>query len=72
MASTQKQLLETIKQQCQSADERFPDYRYQLFAAVADILATERSHRDHPTNVVQKITDKCEALGDLIARESQR
>lgn len=71
MSVPQRQLIETITQQCERIEERFPKYRKRLLESIAEIVAVERSHMISHTNVVQKIADQCEALGDLLARDAK-
>ena len=70
MGASQKQLIDVFKRQCQAREDRYSGYRKDLLVALADIANIERSHNIAPTNVVQKIYDQCEALGDLTMRKT--
>jgi len=66
VAVPQRQLLETIKTQCDQLEERFPGYRKAVFEKLAEIVSLEKGNTKTPTYIVQKIGDQCEALGDLL------
>ena len=71
MGTTQRQLRDTVQANANRAEERFEGYRVQLAATTLDILGAERSHVVAPTNIVQKVTNKCESLGDLLERRTE-
>lgn len=66
MAITQRRLIEVIRQQCASVDERVPGYLAELENAVADVMVAERDHSVRATAIQQQITDHLEALGDFL------
>jgi hypothetical protein len=62
-----KLVLDATKRQCDLVDDRFVGYRHELLVKVADVLGVERAR---PGNVVQKIEDQLNALGDQIWHQS--
>jgi hypothetical protein len=62
-----KLVLDATKRQCELAEERFEGYRHELLVKVADVLGVEKAK---PGNVVQKIEDQLNALGDQIWHQS--
>ncbi len=50
-------------------DERCDGYREEIKLALADILAAEREHRTRGTNIQQRVSDKCNATGEWLAKE---
>lgn len=63
-----KLVVDAIKQRCADVEPRFDKYEKELLETVIDILAREREHRISPTNILQKIEDHVEVLGDQIWR----
>lgn len=72
MAVPQKQLLDTVKVQCDQVEERFPGYRRALMEKLAEIVGLERLNSKTPTYIVQKIGDQCDALGDLLKHKTKK
>ena len=48
-------------------EERCKGYKDEIFNTLADILELERLHRIRAINIQQKINDKCDATGRLLA-----
>ena len=63
-----------ILEQCQSVEERCEGYKKEILDVVSDILVYERQHRTLGTNIQQKISDKCNAAGRILAerRDNQK
>ena len=72
MAVNPKQLVETLKNQCEEVSERVPDYRAALLDTVADIVYQEREHTIAAIPIQQRVTDQCDALGKFLAAREQR
>jgi len=68
MAIPQKLLLETLKAECGRVHARYAQYNKHVLQAVAEIVTIEKSHLNHHTNVVQKVSDQCDVLGELLER----
>jgi len=71
MPAPQRQVLETVRSQCERSEERFTGYRKELLDTLAEVLHIERVHKTSATNVVQQIEGKCEALADLLLRRQR-
>ncbi len=69
MAVNPKQLVETLKSQCNKIPERVPGYREALLDAVADVVYQEREHTIRALPIQQKVTDLCDGLGKFLAAE---
>jgi hypothetical protein len=67
MPLTSQRVLAIIMEECMEREERFPGYRKELVATLADVLQLERKHRVQGTNIKQRVSDKIGALGRLIA-----
>ena len=65
-----KRVIEILIEECEACQERFPNYRKELIDAVTAILDYERQHSKQSTNIKQKISDQCDKLGKLLAKES--
>jgi hypothetical protein len=48
-------------------EERCRGYRDEIVSTIADILELERLHRIKAINIQQKINDKCDATGRILA-----
>lgn len=62
-----QKLLETVTKQIARIDERSPGYKKDLLETISEILALERQNQEQGINIRQKIFDKCDALGKLVA-----
>jgi len=67
MPMNDRKIISIILEEAQSLPERCDGYREEVVAAIGDILENERQHRVAGTNIQQKINDKCNAVGRLLA-----
>lgn len=65
-----KKIIDIIKEKCQQAPERVPDYRDALLDTVSDVIWAEHQHAIRATTIQKIVTDQCEALGDFIQRST--
>ena len=65
-----RRIINIIKEKCQQAPERAPDYRKVLLDTVSDIVWAEHQHSIQATRIQKIVTDNCEALGDFIQRNT--
>ncbi len=63
-----KRIISIIKEKCQEAPERAPDYHKALLDTVSDIVWAEHQHSIRATTIQKIVTDQCEALGDFLQR----
>lgn len=56
-----------IIEQCNTLDERCPEYRDVIVETITDIIEYERQHRVQGTNIQIKINEKCNAAGRYLA-----
>lgn len=68
MGAPQRQVIESIREEVRSVEERFEGYRGELLAVLDDILRLEQQH---PHNVAQQINQRITSLGELIARKRE-
>ena len=71
MPVPQRLLLETIKARCEDAANRFPGYRSALFDSISQIVEVEAANAKLQTNVVQRVSDICTALADLVEKNDR-
>ena len=69
MPANDQKIVEIIFSEIESVEERCSSYRDELRDAVADIIAAERSHRVARTNIDQRVADKINAVGSILAAE---
>lgn len=69
MPLNQQHIAKIILNECNSIEERCDGYRGELAEIIIEIIALERQHRLHGTNIQQKINDKCKATGDFLAEQ---
>ena len=65
-----KKIINIIKEKCQEAPERAPDYQKALLDTVSDVVWAEHQHSIRATTIQKIVTDYCEALGDFIQRNA--
>ena len=67
MPLASQRVLTIMFDECKKRDQRFPGYQKELISTLSDIIQLERDHRVQGTNIRQRISDKIDALGRLIA-----
>lgn len=67
MPLTGKKIISILLEEAEKVDERCRGYRKEIVELMADIVDLERQHRVQGINIQQKIGDKCNALGQLLA-----
>ena len=70
MALNQQRLIQIIMDESRKLPERCPGYRDEVIETLCEIITLERQHQREGIYIKQKIADKCNALGRLLA-ESQ-
>ena len=70
MPRNDSKIIDIIKTECQTVDERCEKYRETIFETLADIILEESQHRVKGTNIQQKVKDKCQAAGRYLAQKS--
>ncbi len=69
MPLNDKKIISIILDECKGIDERCEGYREELIEVISDILEYERGHRVSPTNIQEKINDKCKGTARFLARQ---
>lgn len=69
MPLNDRKIISIIQDECRTAEERYKDYREDLFELVADIFTCERQHRVQGTNIQQKISYKCNAAARILTEK---
>jgi hypothetical protein len=67
MPLTQKKTVSILLEQCGDVQDRCAGYREELIAAISDIIDYEQAHRVSRTDIQKKISDKCNAVANLLA-----
>lgn len=67
MPHNDKKVVAVILEQSQALPQRCEGYRDEVLQTVSDILGSEQTHKVQATNIQQKVTDKCQALGNYLA-----
>lgn len=70
MPLNERRIGEIILEECEAVPDRCTDYRPELMNTIADVIQEERQHRVSGTNIQQKIGDKINTLGSLLAKET--
>lgn len=50
-------------------EERCEGYREELIATLAEIIEAEQKHQVQGTNIQKQVENKCNAVGDFLARQ---
>lgn len=72
MTVDQQKLIAVMRDAVAGVEERFPEYRTDLFDYVAQILLLEREHERKATQIQKKVSDRVSALGTLIDKKAQQ
>jgi hypothetical protein len=67
MPLNERKIVSIILEECNKLPERCAGYRAEILASVSDIVQAERQHRVQGTNIQQRVSDKCNAAGRLLA-----
>lgn len=67
MPLNDRKIIAIILNECKTIEERCTGYKEELRETITEIIAAERQHRVQGTNIQQKISDKCYAVGDFLA-----
>lgn len=67
MPLNDRKIIKIIQEECQTVKERYKGYHQDLIELVADIITEERQHHVQGTNIQQRINDKCNAAGRILA-----
>ncbi|WP_337996930.1 hypothetical protein [Oleispirillum naphthae] len=68
MPLNERKIISIILEQCQKLEERCPGYQEEIIETVSEILEEERKHSVQGTNIQQKINDRCNTVGRLLAQ----
>ena len=68
MPLNDRKIITIIFNECKSIEERCDGYKEELLEVITEIIAAERQHRVHGTHIQKKITDKCNAAADFLAK----
>lgn len=69
MPLNERKVIDIIFDECNSIEERCDGYKEELVETITDIIVFEKQHRIQGTNIQQKISDKCNATGNFLARQ---
>ncbi len=69
MPLNDRRIIQLILEECEAVPDRCKDYRSELISTISDVIQDERNHRVSGTNIQQKISDKINTLGQLLAKE---
>jgi hypothetical protein len=72
MAVDQRKLIAVMRDGVAAVEERYPDYRTDLFDYVSQIVMLEREHERKATQIQKKVSDRVTALGTLIDKKAQQ
>jgi len=65
----ERKIINIILEECKTVEERCEGYQTELIEVITDIITTERQHRVQGTNIQQRINDKCNAAGRILAEK---
>lgn len=68
MAIQQRALMETLRSEVEEIEEAYPGYRADLLDHLSQIVFLEREHQQRSTQIQKKVSDRCQALGQLLVR----
>ena len=68
MPLNDRKIINIIFNECKSIEERCAGYKEELLEVITEIITAERQHRVQGTHIQKKITDKCNAAADFLAK----
>ena len=68
MPLNDRKIINIIFNECKSIEERCNGYKEELLEVITEIITAERQHRVQGTHIQKKITDKCNAAADFLAK----
>ena len=68
MPLNDRKIINIIFNECKSIEERCDGYKEELLEVIAEIITAERQHRVQGTHIQKRITDKCNAAADFLAK----
>ena len=68
MPINDRKIINIILKECRSIEERCDGYKEELLEVITEIITAERQHRVQGTHIQKKITDKCNAAADFLAK----
>ena len=69
MPPNQRKIITIILEQCKCLEDRCDGYKEEVVDTITEIISLERQHQEKGINIQQKISDKCNAAGDFLARK---
>ncbi len=67
MPVADRKVIHIILEEMKKVEQRCEGYREVLTDAVADIITAERQHHIRGTNIQQRVSDKCNAVGQFLS-----
>ena len=67
MPLNDSKIISIIKEEVDKVDDFVPGYKKELLETIADIIFDERQNRVVGTRIQQKVTDRIEAMGRIVA-----
>ena len=71
MPLNDRKIINIIFNECKSIEERCDGYKEELLEVITEIITAERQHRVQGTHIQKKITDKCNAVADFLAKNRE-
>ena len=69
MPANERKVVEIILKEVLKVEQRCEGYSEVLSEAIVDILTAERLHRVKGTNIQQQVSEKCNAVGEFLAKQ---
>lgn len=69
MPLNERKIINIILAECEKVTERCEGYHEALVELVTEVVTAERQHRVQGTNIQQKISDRCNAVGRFLAEQ---
>ena len=69
MPLNERKIINILLEECKTIEKRCDGYQEELVELISEIIIAERQHRIQGTNIQQKISDRCNAVGRFLAEE---
>lgn len=67
MPLNEMKVLSILLEECQTIEERCPGYKDEIVEVITDVITAERQHKVERMRIQQKINDRLNAAGHLLA-----
>ena len=69
MPLNERKIIKILLDECKTVEDRCEGYREEVIELISEIITAERQHRVQGIYIQQKISDRCNAVGQFLAEK---